>query len=386
MRVALVSFHYAEYSSRLAMALSAQHEVLLILDSTNAQYELSSSLRDASVPGLRVRWFPQQRRLNAPFELARLLWTLRRFRPDVIHVQEVYRCIPTWANDVLRYSTPLVLTAHDPLPHSGFLGRRAAAAVPCRERLRAHADCLIVHGDRLRSEWSEREPDVGPRLASVPHGVLGSPVPTTLAEPSTFLFFGRIESYKGLEFFLKAGTLLVQRGFRPRLIVAGTGSDLDLHRAQIGKMPWVELVERRIDADEIPNLFARSSAVVLPYIDATQSGVAAMAFGFGRPVISTTVGGLPDVIRDGYNGLLVPPKDAEALAEAMSRLIMSNDLRKSLTSGASDYGSTELSWDLVARQTSAIYENAVTRHRRSPIQRATYQASSGANASVGKSR
>ncbi|WP_407180056.1 glycosyltransferase family 4 protein [Bradyrhizobium sp. STM 3562] len=362
MRVALLSFHYAEYSARLAMALNAQHDVLLILDRSNAQYELSSSLRDAIVQGRLVRWFPRQRRLNAPFELARLLWTLRSFRPDVIHVQEVYKCIPTWANDVLRYSIPLVLTAHDPLPHSGFLGRRSAAALPCRERLRAHADCLIVHGDRLRKEWSEREPDISPRLASIPHGILGSTAPTALAEPSTFLFFGRVESYKGLEFFLNAGTLLVQRGFEPRLIVAGTGSDLELHRAQIGKMPYVELVDRRIDADEIPDLFARSSAVVLPYTDATQSGVAAMAFGFGRPVISTNVGGLPDVICDGYNGLLVPPKDAEALAEAMSQLIRSDDLRKSLTSGASAYGSTELSWDLIARQTSAVYESAIARH------------------------
>jgi glycosyltransferase involved in cell wall biosynthesis len=219
----------------------------------------------------------------------------------------------------------------------------------------------------LRNEWSEREPDLGPRLASVPHGVLGSRAATTLADPSTFLFFGRIEAYKGLEFFLKAGTLLVQRGFEPRLIVAGTGSDLDLQRARISQMPWVELVERRIDADEIPHFFARSSAVVLPYTDATQSGVAAMAFGFGRPVISTNVGGLPDVICDGHNGLLVPPKDAEALAEAMLRLVVNDDLRRSLTSGASDYGSTELSWDPIARQTSAVYESALDGHRRSRL-------------------
>lgn len=365
MRIALVSIHYAEYSSRLAMALSQQHEVLLILDSSNAQYELSSSLRQAIRRGLQVCWLPRQRRLNAPFQLARLLATLLRFQPDVIHVQEVYKCIPTWVNDVLRYSIPLVLTAHDPLPHSGLLDRRAAAAIPCRERLRERADCLIVHGDRLRKEWCERQPHHGPRLASVPHGALGSRAPEMLAEPGTFLFFGRIESYKGLQFFLKAGTLLKQKGFQPRLIVAGTGSDLSVHREQIARMPWVELVERRIDADEIPDLFARSSAVVLPYTDATQSGVAAMAFGFGRPVISTNVGGLPDIVRDEYNGLLVPPKDAEALAEAMSRLIVGDDLRKRLTSGASEYGSTQLSWDLVARQTSEAYESAIRRHYRS---------------------
>src|SRR4051794_18009029 len=128
------------------------------------------------------------------------------------------------------------------------------------------------------------------------------------------------------------------------------------------------LVDRRIDADEIPGLFARSSAVVLPYTDATQSGVVAMAFGFGRPAIVTNVGGLPDVICDGYNGLLVAPKDAGALAEAISRLIVNDDLRNRLTAGASDYGSTELSWEFVARQTSAVYDSAIVGRGRHPKQ------------------
>src|SRR5436190_9564002 len=85
MRVALLSLHYAEYSSRLAIALSARHEVLLILDSANSQHELSSSLREVVVKSQQVRWFPRQRRFNAPFQLPKLVWMLRKFRPDVVH-------------------------------------------------------------------------------------------------------------------------------------------------------------------------------------------------------------------------------------------------------------------------------------------------------------
>ena len=362
MKVALVSFHFAEYASRLALALGARHEVLLILETANAEFELSRSLRDALVRRGNVLWFGRQRRRSAPFHAIRLMREIRRFRPDVIHVQETGSRAGTWANDLLGYSMPLIVTVHDPVLHSGNdrgLGERSA---PYRGRLRARADRLIVHGESVREEWRGREPKLSLRLASVPHGVLGDDqgrVETLPEKPPVFLFFGRIEAYKGLGFLLEAGESLALRGFTFRLVIAGTGSALDLYRPQIREMPWVELMDRRIHADEIPQIFGRACAVVLPYTDATQSGVAAMAFGFGRPVIATYVGGLPEVVANERNGLLVPPKDVGALAEAMARFIVSEKLCEQLRSGAMERASGELSWDVIARETSAVYEDAL---------------------------
>lgn len=361
MKVAIVAFHFAEYASRLALALDARHEVLLVLETTNAEAELSRSLRDALVRRGRVLWFGQQRRRTAPFHAIRLMREIRRFRPDVIHVQETGSRVSTWTNDLLGYSIPLIITVHDPILHSGE-DQRLCEAQTYRVRLRARADRLIVHGERVREAWREREPKLSVRLASVPHGLLGDDQGTvrTLPEkPPVFLFFGRIEAYKGLEFALQAGRLLASRGLTFRLVIAGTGSALDQYRPQIREMPWVELMDRRIDADEIPRLFGRASAAVLPYTEASQSGVAALAFGFGRPVIATSVGGLPDVIADEQNGLLVPPKDAGALAEAMARMIMSEALCEQLRRGAMERAGRELSWDVIARQTSAVYEDAL---------------------------
>jgi len=365
-RVALVSFHYAEYASRLALALDRHHEVLLILASSNAEYDLSKSLRDALLKRGNVVWFKQLTRRSAPFHVMRLTREIRRFRPDVIHVQEVLSCVPTWTNDVLRYSIPLVVTVHDPVPHSGA-DQRLAERYPCRFRLRAHADRLIVHGERIREEWRGREPKLSYQLASVRHGVCGDDqgrVETTPEKPPVFLFFGRIEAYKGLGYALQAAELLASRGLQFRLLVAGTGTELDRHRAKISQMPWVELMDRHFLADEIPLIFRRSSAVVLPYTDATQSGVAAMAFGFGRPVIATCVGGLPDVVTNEFNGLLVTPKSVDALADAMGRFIASEKLEERLRRGATESAREELSWEVIARETSGVYEDAIRAHAR----------------------
>ncbi len=373
MKIALVAFHFAEYASRLALALDAGHEVLLILDEANAEFELSSSLRDALVKRGSVLWFGRQRRRTALFHAISLMCAIQRFRPDVIHVQETGSHVITLVNALLRYSIPLIVTVHDPVEHSGHDRRYLEKQRYWQASLRAHADRLIVHGEKMREELAGKEPKLSSRLASVPHGMLGDEqgrVNTFPEKPPVFLFFGRIEAYKGLGFLLQAGELLASKGLMFRLVIAGTGTELDQYRPQILEMPWVELMGRRIDASEIPQIFARASAVVLPYTEASQSGVAAMAFGLGRPVIATRVGGLPDVIADEYNGLLVPPEDAGALADAMARLIVSERLCELLRSGAIERAQRELSWEAIARKTSAVYEDALRArahvHRRLP--------------------
>jgi glycosyltransferase involved in cell wall biosynthesis len=81
---------------------------------------------------------------------------------------------------------------------------------------------------------------------------------------------------------------------------------------------------RFIPVSEIATYFAAADVVLAPYRTEAQSGVALTAFHFGRPVIASTVGGLPEIVRDGENGLLVPPDDANALAAAIDRFFQSD--------------------------------------------------------------
>ncbi len=132
-----------------------------------------------------------------------------------------------------------------------------------------------------------------------------------------------------------------------RLLIAGDGS-LGPYRRQLKNLKRVEIINRWVAEDEISQLFERADMVVLPYTSASQSGVLAVAAGYGLPVIATQVGGLPEQISDGKTGLLVPPGSAEALAAAIERLLDDHDLANQLGRALRREFEEQRSWEKVA--------------------------------------
>jgi glycosyltransferase involved in cell wall biosynthesis len=362
-RIAIVALHFAEYASRLALALAAKHDVLLLLRPSNAQRELTAELRSMLEASVRVRLIEPRRRrdprvLGTSFAMNRLI---RPFAPDVLHVQELHPLLGGWTTLSFRKRIPVVLTVHDPVNHSGD------GPAPDRLRwqilmwFRRRTSRLIVHGPQMRAALEALDASMAERIDVIPHGLLGtaSVDEAPSAGPPTFLFFGRIEPYKGLDYFLRAGELLQERGHAPKLVVAGAGTDLERHRRRIAASPWVELIDRYVMPAEVSRLFGRATAVVLPYTDATQSGVAAIALGNSRPVIASAVGDVPDVVIHGRTGVLVPPADAVALADAMEQLVVDGTLRSSLATGAGQHARERLSWPRIAELTEGTYRRAI---------------------------
>ncbi len=361
MRIALVALHFAEYASRLALALAQDHTVLLVLRTDNAKSELSNVLREALEKNVKLVLI-EHRQLRQPGIISAtrsLIGAVTRFNPDVVHCQEYLADYAAWGALWLSSKFPLVLTVHDHQSHSG-----ADSALPLRKQwyrrqLRNRADRIIVHGETIRHEMLADPAQRQKSIVSIMHGVLGVDECIdceTIPEPRTLLFFGRIEAYKGLRVLLDALDILKSRNSEPvRLIIAGRGSDLETQRARVEANPAIELIDQFIPVEAIPGLFSRSAIVVLPYIDATQSGVAALAFAFGRPVIASATGALPEVVREGETGALVPPGDATSLAAAIEHVQTTEHLWQKLSEGALRYAKSDLSWAEIAIQTASSY-------------------------------
>jgi glycosyltransferase involved in cell wall biosynthesis len=120
-------------------------------------------------------------------------------------------------------------------------------------------------------------------------------------------------------------------------------------------------VDRYLGNREMADLLTRAHVVVCPYLDATQSGVVLTAFAFEKPLVATNVGGLPEYIDHGNTGLLVPPRNPTALAEALVQVLTNDDLVEHLRAGIARLGRDRLlDWSSTARDVREVYEDALS--------------------------
>jgi glycosyltransferase involved in cell wall biosynthesis len=238
---------------------------------------------------------------------------------------------------------------------------------------RRRADELIVHTQHVRGlVVRELHVDVE-RIAVIPHIQIGEK-PSSSAhheEERLILFFGRIWEYKGLEYLIQAEPLITARLPDVRILIAGQGEDFSRYTRMMVHPDRFIIHNEYISEERAAEYFRRASVVVLPYIEASQSGVIPMAYSAGKPVVATTVGGLPEMVDDGSTGYLVSPRDAVQLAEALTRLLLDKPLRRQMGANGKRKIEAECSPTLIAEKTMDVYRRAVERAanalRRMPV-------------------
>jgi glycosyltransferase involved in cell wall biosynthesis len=178
-------------------------------------------------------------------------------------------------------------------------------------------------------------------------------------EPYTLLFFGRIWPYKGLKYLIAAIPLVAKQFPEVKLLIAGRGENLDAYFPDDYNSNHYEILNDYIPNEAVAGIFDRSTIAILPYIESSQSGVAALAYGTGTPIIASDVGGVGEMIENDKDGLLVPPGDVPALANAIIRLLSDRQLQEKLRIASGDRCQKDLSWSKIAAQTVNVYHQAI---------------------------
>jgi glycosyltransferase involved in cell wall biosynthesis len=253
---------------------------------------------------------------------------------------------PRYATVGLTVRVALIL--HDPQPHSGDHASTKPRVGTLIARIgELTSACIIVHSARLVEQ-------VRPLLARVPigvvpHGASMAKGPAPVPSERRLLVFGRLFAYKGVDTALDALDGLSSEMGDVSLVVAGRGPLVDAARGRKN----VEVRDEYIGEDEVDELLHRSRLVLLPYKDATQSGVGLHALGHGIPCVVSSVGGLPDLVKEVMPTLVVPPNDPRLLAGAiMEHLDHDDSMRQRLY----DYAARSFSWPVVARRLCAEIE------------------------------
>jgi glycosyltransferase involved in cell wall biosynthesis len=285
--------------------------------------DIDESLRPLTPPGARFLLD-----VINPLTWLRAGRMLRRERPDaVIFVWWIwvwtfpYRTLMA----LLPRRTRVILQCHNIGEKEPAWWKRALSNLVLRR-----GDVLVVHA---KSEAEEALRRIGERraaggervvLAFLPvHEMGGTPPSREQAKAqigirgNVALLFGHIRPYKGLDIVLQTWPRLKAQ---VTLLVAGE----PWWKATYPPQSNVRFDLRFIPDSEVAKYFTAADIVLAPYRVEAQSGVALTAFHFGRPVIASTVGGLPDII-DGRNGILVPPEDPAALARAIDEFFLERD-------------------------------------------------------------
>jgi glycosyltransferase involved in cell wall biosynthesis len=238
--------------------------------------------------------------------------------------------------------TPAVALVHNPRPHEPMPFDRALLK-SVLSRVRG----AVVHSRDNATDLQMLAPIS--RILNVPHPpnlpIEATPLPER--PPLRLLFLGFVRPYKGLDVALESLAILARRGVDFRLTVAGefwepvAGTVERLE--QLGLTGRVDLRPAYVPDEDVGALLAAHHLLIAPYKSATQSGVAPLAFAAGRPVVATTVGGLPEVVREGETGALAASSSPGAFADAIERA--AGDLER-LSAGARAAAG---SWGDVAR-------------------------------------
>jgi glycosyltransferase involved in cell wall biosynthesis len=167
-----------------------------------------------------------------------------------------------------------------------------------------------------------------------------------------------LRSWKGHATFLDAAAQLLGQSKRPvRFVIAGDGPAREEWTARIAQEPWKDHVTLLGYRTDVPNILASLDILVLPsYAHEGIPQIILQAQAMSRAVVATTVGGIPEVVEDGVTGLLVPPRDAEALAEKISSLLHDPALSARLGQAARAAVEKRHSLDAMGQRLLELYE------------------------------
>jgi len=331
-----------KYSILLIKGLSLESEM-----SDEESLAVSESLKIAEENNIKVINLPFLVRKIAPLTDLKALFTLfkilRKERPDIVHTHTSKAgFLGRFASFLAR--VPIIIhTPHGHVFHSYFGPTLTKIFVIAEKILSLITDKIITLTNRERDEHIERRIAPLNKFITIHSGVdldrfmnLNIDIKKKKKElniPQDFYVIGtvgRLVPIKGHKYLVSAAEMIIKEFPKTVFVIVGDGflkPILERHAEALGIRKNIVFTGWRKDVPEILYLF---DVLVFPSLNEGMGRVMIEGMSLGKPIVASNVGGIRDLIEDGKNGLLVPPRDSNALRKAISRLIRNKKLAEGL--------------------------------------------------------
>lgn len=289
---------------------------------------------------------------------------IRRGGIEIVHTYGLYPNLFAVPAAKLGGARAVIASIRDMGDISSPFHRRA-------QRLICHlADCILVNAEAIRVKL-EKAGYNGSKIEVIKNGIdltrfrhhaatgkfhheLGLPAATPLV-----LLLSRLSKFKGVEYFLEAAALVAQKFDAARFVIVGGLYDdpaynaaLKHQAARLGLARRVIFTGFRLD---VPDLLSEAAVSVLPTLSEGLSNTLIESTAAGVPIVATDVGGNPEIVDHGKTGLLVPPRDAQALARSIALLLTDRKTAHRFGAAGRERAERDFSIERMVRETESLY-------------------------------
>jgi glycosyltransferase involved in cell wall biosynthesis len=332
---------------------------------------LLGECENSPLSGRCVAAVPYDGRYNSPAVLLAAARRLRKViadqRPDLLHTHGVDADL-IGALAGRRGRTPQVCHLHISPP----AGRKESWKAAVRRRLlrwltRRNGAWFIAVSEAVRQEMAEYYRLPPERIVTVRNGIdpaefdgCGQGPPPQANGRVVLGTAARLAAMKGLEFLIEAAAQLKRQGPAVEVRIAGTGGRRERLEQLAADRGVAESVRFLGQVTDMPAFYRELDAFVLPSVSTEGLPLVVLeAMAARRPVVATRVGGTAEAVRDGVDGILVPPGDAGALAAALARLAASPAERRRMGDAGRQRVENDFCVERVAREVAAVYERVL---------------------------
>lgn len=319
---------------------------------------------DGAPPGYEHVTLPVGRTLNPVADaaaLAALNGVIRRYRPTLIHAHSSKAGALARLARLARPGTPVIYTPHG-YAFAGYFEHRAERSLyRALERMLAPLACRVICVCQAEARNAH---SIGPpgRVRMIHNGI--DPQPAARPDPQIAALGGGpvigaltlLRPGKGLETLIDTAPRVLARHPDARFAIVGGGPDLEQLRARAAGLGVADAVSFLGPSTDPQATLGALDIFVHPSWAEAFPYVVLEAMAAGRPIVAADVGGVGEAVTHGQSGLLVAPRDSDALAGALNRLLAEQPLRERLARAARERLASTFTRERMVRQTAAVYE------------------------------